>query len=208
MARLVEGTPALERGACGPLDGRRERQAARLECDEGGDREQFLGLARPRRGLLPLDAATADTRLEIEEAGRFVVSGISRRNAAHRGARIAVARGAASLLRAAGRIPQLLAAFDPEEAGIRQVVRLHRAHVGADELDPGAKLSERQRALLRSSRGGDKHRQHGKDASRAQERAQHQTTVTAALSLPWTPLSSVHSNVSCPDSFAVTKKRR
>src|SRR5437773_9410128 len=100
--------------------------------------------------------------------------------------------------------PGILAALDPEETRICDVVGLHRTHIGSGELEVGAQCVARQRALLcRRSRRAKRC-----SGSQRDPPARHQATLTWARAWPRAPPSSTHSKSSVPESCAVTKKRR
>jgi hypothetical protein len=105
---------------------------------------RVVGLARQRRRLLASRAAIDDARVEVDHrAGTGVELRIMGGDTAHRRRR-APWHDAQLLPDVRPGVPQLLATLDPQHAGIRDVVRLHRAHVGAGERDAGAQRGERQ----------------------------------------------------------------
>src|SRR5439155_2372551 len=180
----------------------RRRHAARLIRDVGGQREELVRLAFERLCPLVASAARVDARLEVDDLSRRPIEGgIVCRDTAHRRGGVAVARRAALAIRAVA--PGPFAAFHPEKGWIGDIVRLHRTHIGAGELEAGAQCVERQGALLRRREGRGERcgGQHNRPAH-------HQTTLTSARASPRTPASSTHSNSSAPDSRAVTKKRK
>ena len=175
--------------------------------DERGEREQLLGLARPRRGLLPLDAATVDARLEVEEARGFVVPRIARRDAAHRRARIAMARRAARCCAPAGAFHS----FSPLSTHSKPGFATSSACIARTSA-PANAMPERKlaRAAARAPARRPRRRR-APPARRAREpRGACATSDDGhrGAGRCRAPLSSIHSNVSSPDSRAVTKKRR
>ena len=66
LAATVDLGPWPAKGVEPRIVGRRDRQAARLVRDEGGERQQVAVLGRQRLGLLVLGAAEIDAALEID----------------------------------------------------------------------------------------------------------------------------------------------
>src|SRR5690348_637180 len=128
----VQRASALEARARAAVDAHRERHSAGLRRDVSADREQLVGFALKRlRALMP-DATGVDAGLEIHDSTRgSIVSRVSRGHASHRCGRVAVTGLAARTVHCPP--PQRLAALDPQEAGIGDLVGLHRPNVGARE---------------------------------------------------------------------------
>ena len=147
----VERAAALERGAGRAVDAHRERHAARLVGDvrgraRAGRRTRAPARARPA-------AACGSDRCALR--GRAPRRRPCRRRDSARPRRASTCAHRRGTTRSSvrRRRPRALHScsprLDPQQARIRGVVVLHRAHVGAGERDARAQRRQRQRALLR-----------------------------------------------------------
>src|SRR5215831_2323129 len=74
------------------VDLRRDRQAARLQRDVGGEREQLFALVGEGRRFLAIDAACVDPLLEVERlAARWIEGRVARRDPFHALRRVTMA---------------------------------------------------------------------------------------------------------------------
>jgi len=196
-AAVVERPTRLEARARRAFDRRRDRHAARLMGDVRVEREQLLRLPRRPRRALAVRPALDDAIGHVHEPARRAVDRrIARRDASHRGARIAVAVGARFPRRSRRRGPEFRAALDPQHAGIREVVLLLRAQLRAEEGDAGLELVERNRALLRTGKGAPRYDERDGGAGRPARR--HPVTRIGWRADSCTPASSIQANSSVP----------
>jgi hypothetical protein len=135
---------------------RRNRRAARLVGDKGGQSEKVLALRGERLGTLGLAAAPVDPPFEIQRAGEPRLKyRVARRHPLHAGSGIAVTVGAGSLGDFGLGRPQSLSLQYPQHSGIGRVV-LHRPGFQAGEVVARAPVygpDLRSRSCRRS--GGD-----------------------------------------------------
>ena len=100
--------------------------------EEGGEREQLVGLVAQGLGIHALGAAPVDAALEIEElSSRPVDARVPRRDHAH--ARLLVAARAGQAFFSRRLAPQLRPALHPQHAGVGELVGLQRSQVLAEE---------------------------------------------------------------------------
>src|ERR1700737_4912331 len=85
------GDEGLEPRVVPGIDG----DAARLLCDECGERQQVVAFVRKRRRLLMSRAAQIDALLQIHGTSKLLVEGgVAGRDALHAGARVVMTIGA------------------------------------------------------------------------------------------------------------------
>lgn len=115
-----------------------DRHAAGLMGDVSGQRQQFFGFVTQDIRTLPLLTTLIDSPLQIAQfPATDIPARISRGDTLHRCWRITVAAGAGFSAAAGRRTPQLLAARDPQHAGIAEIIGLQGTHIAAGVLDPG-----------------------------------------------------------------------
>src|SRR4051794_38804473 len=118
-----------------------DRKSARLLAHVSREREQLAALMRERFGLLLLGTAEIDALLDVDRAVLRRREGrIARRDAAHRGGRIAVAVSAGFPRLARLAAPERLAIEHREGRRIRRIIILHGARRGAHAVVAGAAL--------------------------------------------------------------------
>src|ERR1039457_5352109 len=97
----------------------RDRHAARLSPDIGGERQQVAALEWQRRRLLMLSTAQIYALFEIDRAvARRAKRRVARRDALHAGRRVVVAIGAGAVGGAGLLVPQCLAVEHPQSRWI------------------------------------------------------------------------------------------
>ncbi len=184
--------------------GDRDRLAARLPADEGGERQQLLALVSERLLLLPIRAAHVDALLEIDRpAERRAERRIARGDAFHAGR----ARRHGSRRRTWRRrrlaVPQRLAVEHPQHAGVGGVVVLHRAGLARHEVVAGLALGEGNFGDEAGKAADDRKRMRERRCARSHSR---HSTVMATDSVAWKPLSPVQVIVMVPLSVATVVK--
>ncbi|MET4838637.1 hypothetical protein ABIF44_008044 [Bradyrhizobium japonicum] len=152
----------------------RDRDAAGLVGDEGGQRQEVAALVGQRRRLLMIGAAEVDALVEGDGARQRLVEGrIARRDALHAGRCIAMAVrtglvGAAGLFR-----PERPAVEHEKHARIGRVVILHRPRVRPHERIAGA-------ARVRRNFAGEQRRGRGQQCCRRYRAPKDHSTVIEA----------------------------
>ena len=186
----------------------RERQSARGVRHVRRQRESLGSVGRPGgRALVPRAARRDPFRQTERPAARLVPARMAGGRAAHRGPRAAVAVRAGPPGLAVGTGPRGLALADPEHAGVRGVVALHRACRRGHRVEAGP-WRPRTRCRLR---GGDRHREHQRAARRERgqggDPAPHSTTIDAVATIE-PPRSSSQRNSSVPLRVATVVNAR
>src|ERR1700687_2377567 len=194
------GDEGLEPRVVPGIDG----NAARVLCDECGERHQVVAFVRKRRRLLMPRAAQIDALLQIDGTSKLPVEGgIAGRDAFHAGARVVMTIGAGLTRRSSFAFPHRLAVEHPQHAGIGSIVVLHRLCIRRHEAEAGSAFG------LRNVGGGERR---GRDIGRDQQRRngyrarKSHSTVMEAEAVSAKPLSPIHSKSNFPLSAATVKK--
>ena len=155
------------------VGGRRQRQAARLQADEGRQPQQLGALGRPGRPALVDAAALVDALGQVQRPGRAAVEGrVAGGHADHALLRVSMA-GGAGLVGAAR--PQLGAVLHPQHGRVLGVVALHG-------LQRRAQLLEARALLCTGGQGG---------REQQQRRPGLHVAVSVTVSVcakPWSPV--------------------
>src|ERR1700721_1565781 len=181
----------------------RNRHAARLFCDVCCQGEQIVFLVRKRIGLLMKRAAQIDALLEVDGASEWLVIGrITRRDAFHAGAGVAMTVGAGLARRACLAVPQRFAIERAQHAGIGGVVVLHRLGVRSHKGVAGPALSLRDFGRNQRTKNDAGREQQGDKKYR---RCKLHSTVMLAEAVSEKPLSPIHSKSNFPLLLATVK---